>query len=267
MTIPGGPGGPSFGSSRVGSRPRICMPTARAFTKRLFQCGLYEAQDVLAEVDDVDLICLEPGPRFQFRESWQRRLIFHDISKRLIFVNPGLHKVQLTGEYDLFVAHCQTWWDLLYVNAIEGWKEHCKTSVCWIDELWASAIPHYRNWLHALAQFDHVFVGYKGTADPLSRAINRPCHWLPGGVDAIRFSPYPNPSSVPRVIDVYSIGRRWDGIHQALLEAAARRESFYVYDTFPGIYTEVYDHKQHREFYANMAKRSQYFMVAPGKID
>jgi hypothetical protein len=42
---------------------------------------------------------------------------------------------------------------------------------------------------------------------------------------------------------------------------------FYVYDTFPSIFTEVYDHKQHRDFYANLAKRSKYFMVAPGKMD
>jgi hypothetical protein len=42
---------------------------------------------------------------------------------------------------------------------------------------------------------------------------------------------------------------------------------FYVYDTFPSIFTEVYDHQQHRDFYANLAKRSKYFMVAPGKMD
>jgi len=42
---------------------------------------------------------------------------------------------------------------------------------------------------------------------------------------------------------------------------------FYVYDTFPSIFTEVYDHIQHRDFYAALAKRSKYFMVAPGKMD
>jgi len=42
---------------------------------------------------------------------------------------------------------------------------------------------------------------------------------------------------------------------------------FYVYDTFPSVFTEVYDHRQHRDFYANLAKRSKYFMVAPGKMD
>jgi hypothetical protein len=251
--------------SKPSRKPRICIPTARNFTRRFFQCGFYEAQDVLREIDDVELIVLEPGRQFAFREKWQRRLLFRDFSKKLVFANPGLHKFRLTGEYDLFVAHCQTWWDLLYINAIEGWKEHCKTSVCWIDELWASAIPKYKYLLHALNRFDHVFVGYSGTVAPLSRAIGKTCHWLPGGVDTLRFSPFPKPPS--RVVDVYSIGRRWEKIHRTLLAAAERRELFYVYDTFPTVFTEVYDHREHRESYANAAKRSRYFMVAPGKMD
>lgn len=246
-------------------RARICLPTARNFTKRVFQCGFYEAQDVLAATDAVDLIKLEPGPGFHFKERWQRRLLYHDITRKLIFQNPGLHKVRLTREYDLFVVHCQTYWDFLYLNAIQGWKDHCKTTVCWIDELWASHIPLYRYWLHALKQFDHVFVGYRGTVAPLSKAIGKACHWLPGAVDALRFSPYPDPS--PRVVDVYSIGRRWEGIHRTLLQAAERKDLFYVHDTVSSIQIEVQDHRQHRDLFANVAKRSRYFMVAPGKID
>lgn len=251
--------------TRSSAHPRICIPTARNFTKRFFQCGFYEAQDVLAEVDDVDLISLEPGPGFRFKENLQRRLLFRDISRKLIFANPGLRPIRLTGEYDLFVAHCQTWWDLLYVNAIEGWKDRCKTTVCWLDELWASGIPKYKYWLHALRRFDYVFIGYSGTVEPLSKFINKSCHWLPGGVDTMRFSPYPSPPE--RVVDIYSVGRRWEAIHQKLLAAASRRELFYLYDTFPTVFTEVFDHRQHREFYANLAKRSHFFMVAPGKID
>jgi hypothetical protein len=255
----------SVKSSATRAEPRICIPTARSFTRRLFQCGFYEAQDVLQETADVDLLALQPGPGFRFKESWQRRLLYRDVTKKLIYANPGLRKIKLSREYDLFIAHCQTYWDFLYINAIEGWKDKCKTTICWIDELWASALPLYKYWLHALSQFDHVFVGYSGTAGPLSEILGRRCHWLPGAVDTLRFSPYPGPPS--RTISVYSIGRRWEGIHSALLGAARRKEIFYVYDTFPSIDTEVYDHREHRNFYANVAKRSQCFVVAPGKMD
>jgi hypothetical protein len=246
--------------------PRICMLSARKITRRAFQCANYEAQDVLQATDQVDLISPEPGRGFRFKERWQRRLLYRDLSERLIFANPGLQRVRLTREYDLFVVRCQTYWDLLYVNAIDGWKDRCKTTVCWIDELYAAAIPLYRHWLHALRRFDHVFVGFSSTVAPLSAAINRPCRWLPAAVDTLRFSPFPNRPE--RVIDVYSIGRRWANIHRILLRAAARGGLFYVYDTFPSIAEqEVYDHQQHRDFFAHMIKRSRYFMVAPGKVD
>jgi hypothetical protein len=248
------------------SRPRILMPTGRNFTRRAFLGGHYEAQDVLAAIDDVDLLCLEPGWRFQLRENWLRRLLFRDVSKRLIHLSPGLRKVRLTREYDLFLVRCQTYWDFLHISAIEGWKDYCKTSVCWIDEMWAAELPIHKYWLHALARFDHIFVGYAGSVKPISTAISRPCHWLPGGVDCLRFSPYPEPP--PRVIDVYSIGRRSEGIHQVLLRAAGSHEFLYLYDTFPKIAErDVFDHQQHRDLYANLAKRSRNFMVAPGKVD
>jgi spore maturation protein CgeB len=247
------------------SRPRICMPTSRDFIRQAFRCGLYEAQDVLAEIDDVDLICLEPEWGFRFRESWLKRLVYRDVTKRLAFLNPGLQTVRLTQEYDLFVAVCPFLWDLLHINAIERWEDHCRISVCWIDELWAAAIPAFRHWLHALDRFDYVFVGYAGSVAALSNAINRPCRWLPGAVDTLRFSPYPNPPE--RAIDVYSIGRRREDIHRVLLQAAGQRGLFYIHDTFQGADTEVYNHRQHRDLFANLAKRSRYFMVAPAKID
>ena len=134
-----------------------------------FRSALYEAQDVLCESENVDMIELQPHSKaFRWKELWQRRLLYRDISKRLIFHNPGLQKVQLKQDYDLFVAVCQNYWDLLYINAIDGWKERCRTTVCWLDELWAADLPGCKYWLHALSRFDHVFVGCHGTVAPLS---------------------------------------------------------------------------------------------------
>src|SRR5580658_9907194 len=148
-------------------KPRICMPSGRNFKKEAFLCGHYEAQDVIMEVDDVDLICLEPGPSYEFKDKWQRKLMFRDFTGRLILMNPGLQKVRLTREYDVFLVRCQTEKDLPDANAIEGWREHCKTSVCWIDELWAAQIPQNKNCLHVFKQFDHIFVGFCETVEPL----------------------------------------------------------------------------------------------------
>jgi spore maturation protein CgeB len=242
------------------------MPTARRFNRRAYQCSLYEAQDVLASIDDVDLIELEPEAHFRLRESVQRRLVYRDVSRRLVHLNPGLRRVRLEQDYDLFIAVCQNHWDLLYVNAIDDWKGRCRTSVCWLDELWAADMQSCRHWLHALTQFDHVFIGCRGTVEVLSRTIDRPCRWLPGAVDLSRFSPYP--AAPQRCIDVYSIGRRWEGMHAALLHAGATSKLFYVYDTIPAMANmQPYDPRQHRELFASIARRSRCFVVAPAKMN
>ena len=78
------------------------------------------------------------------------------------------------------------------------------------------------------------------------------------------------PSSDPedRAVDVYSVGRRYAGIHHEMLKAAERGDIFYVYDSqVGGGMTEVYDRRQHRELFANIAKRSRYFVVATAKMD
>jgi spore maturation protein CgeB len=250
--------------------PRICMPTWRNFTKAAFRCGLYEAQDILVENDNVHLVHLDMTWGAWFKEASLRRPLYHDVSRKLIYANPGLKKVRLTGEYDLFIVVCDVWTDIPCINAIERWRDHCKISICWIDEMWAAAIPKYKYWLHALNQFDYVFVGYKGTVAALSQAANRPCYWLPRAVDTLRFSPYPDPPE--RVIDVYNIGRRREGIHCEMLKAAEQGKLFYVYDTLAGsktdtAATDVYDYRQHRSLFTNMAKRSRYFLVAPAKMD
>jgi hypothetical protein len=247
--------------------PRVLVPTARDFTRRAFQCGLYEAQDVLCEVDDVELLRLRPRPgaAFPLRERWQRRLLYRDVSRKLVFANPGLERVRLTQDYDLFVAVCANYWDLLYLNAIEGWRDRCRTTVCWLDEMWLSEISRHKYWLHVLNQFDHVFLGYDGSVDAVSRAIGRPCRWIGGGVDTMRFSPYPRPPA--RAIDVYSMGRSWAGIHEALLSEASTKGRFYLHDTLPASDIEPYDHRAHRSMLGNVAKRSRYFVVAPGKVN
>jgi hypothetical protein len=246
-------------------KPRICMPTSRRFSRLAFQCGHLEAQDVLLETDDVDLICLEPDRGFPLKQRWQRRLMYRDVTKRLAYANPGLRRIRLTQEYDVLIVLCQTYWDFLYINAIDGWKDHCRTSICWIDELWAASLPSYKYWLPSLTRFDHVVVGMSGTVKALGEALGRPCHYVPGAVDAIRFSPYPKPPD--RVLDVYSVGRKSPGVHEALLKLAARKDVFYIYDTLQSGESPAPDHRQHRDLYANTAQRSRFFMVAPGKVD
>jgi hypothetical protein len=53
-------------------KPRICMPSGRNFKKKTFLCGHYEGQDVLREIDDVNLVCLEPGRDYDWVYRWKQ---------------------------------------------------------------------------------------------------------------------------------------------------------------------------------------------------
>jgi hypothetical protein len=87
--------------------------------------------------------------------------------------------------------------------------------------------------------------------------------FLPPGIDAISFCPYPE--LFKRVIDVYSIGRRSQITHQKLLEWARETQRFYLHDTIGG--SQAINWMEHRAHFANTIKRSRYFIVNPGKID
>ncbi|PYK09912.1 MAG: hypothetical protein DME65_11140 [Verrucomicrobia bacterium] len=253
-------------SSESSAAPRVCMPTWRGFARMAFEAANYEAEDVFMEADNIDLLPLEPGVGFRFREKYHRRLLWKDVTRRLASVNPGLRPVRLRKDYELFFCRIQMLRDLPYVNAVKGWKDRCRTTVCWLDELYSADVLRSRNYLHILKRFDHVFVGFKGSVDAISKVVGQPCHFLPYAVDAIRFSPYPNPPA--RVIDIYSLGRRLEGLHKTLLKFTAEQNMFYVYETLQaGAENLVANHRQHRALLANQIKRSRYFLVAPGKAN
>lgn len=258
-------GGLASGGDADGA-PRICIASRRGLCREAFQAALYEAEDVLAEAAAADVIQLRAGRTSAFALKWQKRILFRGLAPKIAYLNPGLQTIRLAQDYDIFIAVCQNVWDLLYFNAIEGWKDRCRTSVCWLGELWAREIQRHPDLLRPLERFDHVVVTFEGTVQTLSQFLGRQCHLVTTGIDTLRFGPHHRPHRRP--IDVYSIGRRWSGVHDALLEGSATDDLFYVHDTHKKMAEmEVADFKQHRNLFASFAKRSRYFLVSPGKMN
>ena len=154
--------------------------------------------------------------------------------------------------------------DLIYLSAVQGWKE-CKTKICFIVEFYSGLVDEYAYHLSLLKDFDHVVLCFSGSVQAVEKAVGRPCHHVPLGVDVFRFSPYPNPPV--RCLDVYSMGRRIETAHEALLSIANRKGIFYIYDTLPGVLVQPRDHRQHRDLIANCAKRARFFVTYPAKVD
>jgi hypothetical protein len=121
----------------------------------------------------------------------------------------------------------------------------------------------YHSFLRLLEAFDVVMLYYSQSVGPLGKRIGTQCAYLAPGVDTIRFCPYP--TWPKRVIDVYSVGRRSKITHGTLLKMVQEDGLFYLHDSIAA--NQVLDPMEHRALFANIAKRSRYFIVNPGLID
>lgn len=240
------------------------MPSLRGVNTHAAWCSNYEFEDVVRQVDSVDVVTLEPAAAFQARRRVVHSLAWRKLLPALSRLNPGVRPVRVTRDYDLFLFVCMNAWDLPYLNAIQGWQERCRTKICFIVEFYTGQAERHDHLLRLLQDFDLVIQSFGGSVTALGHAAGRPCHHLPVAVDALRFTPYPQPPR--RVIDVLSIGRRSDPTHRALLRFAAERDLFYVHDTLPGGLVRPIDPVQHRDMLANTLKRSRFFVTYPAKF-
>jgi hypothetical protein len=224
----------------------------------LFRCPHFEFEDTICKIDSAELFAPKVDPS-SWRSSFATQLAYH----APITLNPGIHGLSDKGRYDILFTICGFPQDLLMFSGAGNFRDVCRTSVCLLDELWINDIAKHRHFLRILEKFDVVMLYYSQTVKPLGERIKSRCAFLPPGIDAISFCPYPDP--VERVIDVYSIGRRSQITHQKLLEWARENRRFYLYDTIRGSQTS--NSKEHRALFANAIRRSRYFIVNPGKID
>jgi hypothetical protein len=244
---------------------RVCIVSLRGINKHAAWCSNYEFEDVIGSVDEVDLFTLEPGVAHARREWLSRRLIWRPGLKHLTpYVNPGLRKIRLERQYDVFVFVCMNPSDLIYLSAVDGWKD-CKQRICYMVEFYAGWAKEYAYHLSLLKGFDFVAQSFSSCVPAVAAASGRPCHAVPLGVDTLRYTPLPDP--LPRSIDIYSMGRRVESAHDALLARARKRELFYIYDTIPGLNITPRDYVQHRELVANFGKRARFFLAYPAKVD
>jgi hypothetical protein len=242
--------------------PRVLIYSLRnIFGKGLFRSGHYEFEDIICEIDSAELLAPELDPNSR-RSTFAHRLAYH----APVALNPGIRAKPARPHYDLFFAVCGGLahpLDMLMLNAVTDAKDKCRTSVCLVDELWVKQMWRHRHFLRVLEKFDLVMLYCSQSVKPLSEQIGRKCTFLPPGIDAISFCPYP--VSPQRVVDVFSMGRRSEITHQRLLKMVRESGLFYLYDSIGG--HEAINLKQHRALFANVAKRSKYFIVNPGLID
>jgi Glycosyl transferases group 1 len=243
----------------VRGKARILLLSHRNIYDHLvWRCPFREFERILQEIDSVDVLAPSPSHWYPFGRRVAMRLgEFTNLP-----INPGIPAIRVQREYDMFITVCERVSELLHMKSLKGLRDKCKTTVCWLPEFYLKDIPVYKSCIEILKEFDYVIFMFVAN-QPFKSLIKGQGQYLPAGIDSLSFCPFPHPPS--RTIDVLSIGRRAPAVHRALMRMAREDGKFYVYDTIDAL--KAHDLDEHRLMIANLAKRSRYFIVSPGKFD
>jgi hypothetical protein len=237
--------------------PRALVLSERNAESRKWHAFQYEFEDVAAAVDDVALLAPPERPVGKPRYVLNRAVRFAGHPER--YSEPAMRPVRIARDYDLFFATFSFASDIPHLLQLRDLQKRCARKVCFIVELFTQQIAQARPYLELLRrfEFDQVFLFNPAPRDAVAEIVGCPVDFLGLGVDALRFSPYPQPPA--RCVDFYQFGRRSSVTHDAVLDMAARDGTYYVYDTIHNV--PLPDYRPHRVLMAETLKRTRYFFA------
>lgn len=241
----------------MGSEPRTLIFSQRNMSRMVYQCFKYELEDVVREVEGADMLAPSlpsEGAAVRFGRRALNRAR-RQLKRPLVL---AMAPAQVERDYQIFFAPMLFPAEVVCLDKVRDWQRRCEKKVCFLGEVWNKDREALRAHAPLLRQFDHLFLHVSASLPMVAELVGRPCHHLPVGVDAIRFSPYPTPPA--RTVDCYSMGRRSTVTHGALMRLASQASPrfYYVYDTVRNF--EVMDPLEHRRLVAETIKRSRYFI-------
>ena len=253
-------------------QPDVLLLSQRRIADLAAYCLAYEFEDTFAAVTDAQRIDVTDLPALEFsRRAYKlARLASGSAALARRLAPSSRAKVVLERDFDLFFPVFSHSYELYSLATIPNWRQRCRKAACFISEVWSDRLPEYL--LELLSAFDHVFIGSRHPVADVARITDRPCTYLPLAVDVLRFAPLS--VDQPRPIEVCNIGRRSPVTHQALLDEAERRHSFYYYDTVAASGSDRKDRTfhvdsphEHRRKLATLLKHSRYFIANRSYVD
>jgi Glycosyl transferases group 1 len=234
---------------------RILIVSSRGLNSAAASCGCYEFEDLICAVDDADLF--SPVNTHNLMRKMYRLAKYIGRSDSLAAkVTPYPKEFTIEHEYDLLLVIVHNIWDLQLINLVQDWQSKCRHKACLITEIHGTELNNWRILQEPFQNFDLVFACTYLCNDRLSKAIDRPVIYLPGGTDALKFCPYPNPPE--RSIDVIALGRRSPAVHRSLLEQAQTTNFFYYFDTVKKQALEIDISSEHRTKLISLMQRSRF---------
>ncbi|MFV0257516.1 MAG: glycosyltransferase [Acidimicrobiales bacterium] len=173
--------------------------------------------------------------------------------------------------YDLVMLLGFTLWDSSLLEPLDDVCRNADRVAVWLPEAWRSEFDNPRLRFEPFHRADAHFIGMWPAVEQLSRATDRPVHYLPPAVDTVGFCPPRHPDDPAgdhpdrRPIDVLGIGRRDEILHRHLQRWAEARGRFYQYDTLTG--GRVMDPTEHRRYLAGTYARTKVALTNFAKYD
>lgn len=241
---------------------RVLIVSDRSINSIVPMTYWYEYEDVVAAIDRVDIIAVQPakhsletfvGDLALRMKRWTRH--------RFTPIQP----VTLERDYDLlFVINPNLHGRLEALEFVRGWEDRCKVKILYSHEMYVKEFERYRKSVHRRwRRFDHIIAGFPGSTDAATELFGKRCSCHPGAVDAFKFCPI-DPFA-DRPIDVANIGRCSARVHRALLDWTVRTGRWYEYDSTNSC--NVLDYSAHRSLLAERLKRTKYFVANPAQFN
>ncbi|NNE19575.1 MAG: glycosyltransferase family 1 protein [Myxococcales bacterium] len=242
--------------------PNLAILSQRGLSAHVSRCCGYEFEDALRSTFPGTTL-YAPRPHSSIRTGLKIKARFaHPGSFGGAFDNA--FAIEQVDEHEVLLAVMGDVRDLALLGAMRDWRRKSRYAICWLHELWIEEIPRLRGMLRALEQFDLVICSLYYTAEKLREELKSPdVMYLPPGVDTLAFAPVLEPSLRP--IDITNLGAIADATHKSLFEHVKQTDGFYFFDTEKGA-REARSHSEHRFRYANILKRSKYFLCHFAKI-
>lgn len=243
---------------------RVAVLSTRGFINKRSHCAVHEMEDLLAELEAARILSPEPKAPLGSRLAGLTNQALRRIGWELAPLQRGM-TLESSGPVDLLLVHSESFGQLRELSRlVPSWQDLAAVCVCRIEEMWT-------NWVSArwcrrlLSPFDAISLGCAQSVEPLTKVVDAPVAYHPPAVDVERFTPATRPA--PRVIDVLSLGRRPSRPHEALRRYAASHPEFvYLFDTVAGN-VGVTGSVEHRDAYADLVRRAQFFIVNPPKFN
>ena len=261
MRFPGNVGdqSESIGAERhrpIDMKPNLAILSQRGLSSHLARCGGYEFEDVLCDsFPGTKLYAPRPSSSIQTGLKIKARIAptgpFDGILDNVL-------AVEQVDEHEVLLAVMGQVRDLALLGAMKDWRRKSRYAICWIHELWIEDISRLGGMLRVLEQFDLVICSLYYTAEKLREALKSPdVMYLPWGVDTLEFAPVMEPSLRP--IDITNLGALAGATHKSILDYVKQIDGFYFFDTESGPRV-ARSPSEHRFRYANILKRSKYFL-------